>query len=116
MCTSELPVDISSWYLLLLLVTVISSLSIPRDEEALYVRFSKEVTDEVLDRGIYTDRALRQVFQAHIARNRGKLDEVCIQTGHLDRCSKHTLPGIEENWTRCGNHLLLLALLSRRRL
>ena len=76
MCTSELPVDISSWYLLLLLVTVMSSLSIPRDEEALYVRFSKEVTDEVLDRGIYTDRALRQVFQAHIARNRGKLDEV----------------------------------------
>lgn len=27
-----------------------------RDEEALYVRFMKEVTNEVLDRGIYTDR------------------------------------------------------------
>ena len=27
-----------------------------RDEEAMYVRFMRDVTNEVLDRGIYTDR------------------------------------------------------------
>ncbi|XP_053408721.1 spermatogenesis-associated protein 7 homolog isoform X2 [Mercenaria mercenaria] len=48
----------------------------PEDEEAMYVRFMRDVTNEVLDRGIYTDRALRQVFKAHIARNKGHLDEL----------------------------------------
>lgn len=27
-----------------------------RDEEALYVKFMKDVTNEVLDRGVYNDR------------------------------------------------------------
>ncbi|XP_060569121.1 glutamic acid-rich protein-like isoform X2 [Ruditapes philippinarum] len=48
----------------------------PEDEEAMYVRFMRDVTNEVLDRGIYTDRALRQVFKSHIARNKGHLDEL----------------------------------------
>ncbi|XP_052273057.1 spermatogenesis-associated protein 7 homolog isoform X2 [Dreissena polymorpha] len=48
----------------------------PEDEEAMYVRFMRDVTNEVLDRGIYTDRSLRQVFKAHIARNKGRLDEL----------------------------------------
>ncbi|WAR18228.1 SPAT7-like protein, partial [Mya arenaria] len=47
-----------------------------RDEEGEYVRFMRDVTNEILDRGIYTDRSVRQVFKAHISRNRGKLDEL----------------------------------------
>lgn len=46
------------------------------DEEGMYVKFMKDVTNEILDRGIYTDRALRQVFKAHVAQNKGILDEL----------------------------------------
>lgn len=35
-----------------------------------------DVTNDVLNRGIYTNTVLKQVFEAHIERNKDKLDEV----------------------------------------
>lgn len=87
LCSLHIPQFLEEFYVrgrnfktisLLCLGKVTGYFHVARYEEAMYVRFMRDVTDEVLDRGIYTDRALRQVFKAHIARNRDKLDEVHI--------------------------------------
>ncbi|XP_046551856.1 LOW QUALITY PROTEIN: spermatogenesis-associated protein 7-like [Haliotis rubra] len=43
------------------------------DEEQQYVMFAKQVTEEVLNRGIYTDRVLKKVFDRHVEKHKGKL-------------------------------------------
>ncbi|XP_060063044.1 spermatogenesis-associated protein 7-like [Ylistrum balloti] len=46
-----------------------------QEEELQYVEFMKEVTDDVLNRGVFTNRVLKQVFQNHIEKRKGHLDE-----------------------------------------
>ena len=56
--------------------TLSSSNQLKKEEEELkYMEFMKEVTDDVLVRGIFTNRVLKQVFESHIRKKRGELDE-----------------------------------------
>ncbi|XP_046355876.2 spermatogenesis-associated protein 7-like [Haliotis rufescens] len=43
------------------------------EDEQQYVLFAKQVTEEVLNRGIYTDRVLKKVFDRHVEKHKGKL-------------------------------------------
>ncbi|OWF46449.1 uncharacterized protein LOC110455722 isoform X2 [Mizuhopecten yessoensis] len=54
-----------------------------QEEELQYVEFMKEVTDDVLNRGVFTNRVLKQVFQTHIEKRKGQLDEYKMR-GVLD--------------------------------
>ncbi|VDI16159.1 spermatogenesis-associated protein 7 [Mytilus galloprovincialis] len=45
------------------------------EEELKYMEFMKEVTDDVLTRGVFTNRVLKQVFESHIRKKKGQLDE-----------------------------------------
>lgn len=49
-----------------------------REEELRYLEFVTDVTNDVLNRGIYTNTVLKQVFESHIERNKDKLDEVML--------------------------------------
>ncbi|PSN36420.1 hypothetical protein C0J52_11665 [Blattella germanica] len=42
-------------------------------EDAAYVQFIHDITEDVLVRGIYSDRGLRQLFERHVADNEGRL-------------------------------------------
>ncbi|KAL3873540.1 hypothetical protein ACJMK2_036640 [Sinanodonta woodiana] len=46
-----------------------------REEELKYIQFMKDVTNDALNRGIFSDRALRSVFDYHLKKNRGILEE-----------------------------------------
>ncbi|CAG5136443.1 unnamed protein product [Candidula unifasciata] len=46
-----------------------------KDEEQKYLAFAKEVTDDVLSRGISSDSVLDKVFENHIVRRKDDLDE-----------------------------------------
>jgi len=48
-------------------------------EEKMYLNFIEDVTSDVLARGIYSDRVLCQVFDTHIAKNQGILNEERMQ-------------------------------------
>jgi len=48
-------------------------------EEQMYLNFIEDVTSDVLARGIYSDRVLCQVFDTHIAKNQGILNEERMQ-------------------------------------
>ncbi|XP_033734172.1 spermatogenesis-associated protein 7-like [Pecten maximus] len=54
-----------------------------QEEELQYVEFTKEVTNDVLNRGVFTNRVLKQVFNTHIEKRRGQLDEYKMR-GILD--------------------------------
>ncbi|KAK3580398.1 hypothetical protein CHS0354_001518 [Potamilus streckersoni] len=45
------------------------------EEEMKYIQFMKDVTNDALNRGIFSDRALRSVFDYHLKKNRGILEE-----------------------------------------
>ncbi|KAJ8308364.1 hypothetical protein KUTeg_013238 [Tegillarca granosa] len=45
------------------------------EEELKYVEFMKEVTEDVLNRGVFTNRVLKQVFETHIRKRKGELNE-----------------------------------------
>ncbi|XP_070577594.1 spermatogenesis-associated protein 7-like [Ptychodera flava] len=45
------------------------------EEELKYLEFVTDVTNDVLNRGIYSNRVLKQIFEKHIERNRGQLDD-----------------------------------------
>lgn len=47
-----------------------------RDEELEYLDFIGDVTNDVLTRGIFTNRVLCNVFEEHVQKNKNKLDEV----------------------------------------
>ncbi|XP_052827586.1 spermatogenesis-associated protein 7 homolog isoform X2 [Octopus bimaculoides] len=43
--------------------------------ECEYINFMKHVTEDILLKGLFTNRAIQQVFEFHIMKHRGKLDE-----------------------------------------
>ncbi|XP_038073319.1 spermatogenesis-associated protein 7 homolog [Patiria miniata] len=45
------------------------------EEELRYLEFVTDVTNDVLNRGIFTNSVLKQVFDSHINRNKDRLDE-----------------------------------------
>ena len=47
-----------------------------RDDDAAYVHFVHNITEDVLARGIYSDRGLRQLFERHMSNNEGNLNMV----------------------------------------
>ncbi|XP_067943007.1 uncharacterized protein [Watersipora subatra] len=52
-----------------------NALVIFREEELSYLDFITEVTNDVLTRGIFTNRVLCNVFEEHVQKNKAKLDE-----------------------------------------
>ncbi|XP_033110860.1 spermatogenesis-associated protein 7-like [Anneissia japonica] len=57
-----------------------SSLKIQQEEEELlYLEFVTDVTTDVLNRGVYTNRMLKQIFESHIKNNKDRLDESRMQ-------------------------------------
>jgi hypothetical protein len=47
-----------------------------RKAETAYMKFVHDITEDVLARGIYSDRGLQQLFQRHVANNEGQLNLV----------------------------------------
>lgn len=47
-------------------------------EEALYTTFIRDITAEVLEKGLYTNKALKKVMKRHVISNLWHLDEVNI--------------------------------------
>lgn len=45
------------------------------EEELMYLEFIADVTNEIILRGIYSDRVLERVFERHIEMNKHRLDE-----------------------------------------
>ncbi|XP_030645192.1 spermatogenesis-associated protein 7 [Chanos chanos] len=45
------------------------------EEELMYLEFTVDVTNEILSRGLYSDRVLERVFERHIDMNKHRLDE-----------------------------------------
>jgi len=52
------------------------------------LKFVHDITEDVLARGIYSDRGLQQLFQRHMANNEGKLSLVS--------------EGIRAQWNACS--------------
>lgn len=48
----------------------------PKKEEKEYVKFIYNITKEIIEKGFYTDKELRNVFKKHIDLNKGKLNMV----------------------------------------
>ncbi|NWH91334.1 SPAT7 protein, partial [Aegithalos caudatus] len=46
-----------------------------REEELLYLTFIEDVTNEILRLGIFSNRALDQLFECYIEENKNRLDE-----------------------------------------
>ena len=46
------------------------------NKEAKYTQFMYEITQEIMENGLYTDKDLQNVFKKHIERNSGILDKV----------------------------------------
>lgn len=49
------------------------------EEEQKYLKFISDVTTDILARGIFSNRVLKQVFEMHIERRKDKLDESRLQ-------------------------------------
>lgn len=47
-----------------------------RRERLQYVRFMQEVTDAIIRNNLTTESAIEKLYEIHIDRNRGTLDEV----------------------------------------
>uniref|UniRef100_A0A8D9A1S9 Uncharacterized protein n=1 Tax=Cacopsylla melanoneura TaxID=428564 RepID=A0A8D9A1S9_9HEMI len=45
-----------------------------RNEDALYVKFLRDITDDILNKGVYTNKGLKLVFQKHINDNMNRLN------------------------------------------
>ena len=46
------------------------------DDEMLALKFVSDITSDVIDRGVFSNRVVKQVFARHVANNQGKLKEV----------------------------------------
>lgn len=46
------------------------------EEEARYAKFVYDITQEIVQNSLYTDRELKQVFEKHLQRNSGCLNKV----------------------------------------
>lgn len=42
----------------------------------MYIKFVRDITEEVLEKGIFTNKALKKIFQNHIEVNKQFLDMV----------------------------------------
>lgn len=49
-----------------------------REEEKKYVKFVYDITREIMQSGLYTDKELQDVFKKHIDKNKGILNMVVI--------------------------------------
>ncbi|NWV31268.1 SPAT7 protein, partial [Grantiella picta] len=47
-----------------------------RGEELLYLTFIEDVTNEILNLGLFSNSVLDQLFECHIEENKNRLDEV----------------------------------------
>lgn len=45
-------------------------------EDALYIKFVQDITVEILDKCLYTNKALKKIMKKHIINNIGTLDKV----------------------------------------
>lgn len=50
----------------------------PKKEEKEYVKFIYDITKEIIEKGLYTDKELRNVFKKHIDLYKGILNMVWI--------------------------------------
>ncbi|XP_071556416.1 uncharacterized protein [Temnothorax nylanderi] len=53
---------------------LISKLTSQKEEEKKYVKFVYDITKEIMQRGLYTDKELRDVFKKHVSQHRGILN------------------------------------------
>uniref|UniRef100_A0A8C4XZC1 Spermatosis associated 7 n=1 Tax=Gopherus evgoodei TaxID=1825980 RepID=A0A8C4XZC1_9SAUR len=78
---AETQTDLSSF--LLCCVTDVSTFkhsdwifcSLCREEELRYLSFIEDVTDEILNLGLFSNRVLERLFERHIEQNKHRLDE-----------------------------------------
>lgn len=61
-----------------------------KSDDLLYIKFLRDITDEVLRKGVFTNRALKNIFEQHISSNKHRLnvkrmqeevDKLCVQLG-----------------------------------
>ena len=52
------------------------------EEEARYAKFVYDITQEIVQNGLYTDRELKEVFEKHLERNSGRLSKVLCNLSH----------------------------------
>lgn len=55
---------------------VSKQLSCRKEEEKKYVKFIYDITKEIIQKGLYTDKELQNVFKKHIERYKGVLNMV----------------------------------------
>ncbi|PNF36552.1 hypothetical protein B7P43_G15879 [Cryptotermes secundus] len=87
--------------------TAHKSLPAKTKEDAVYMKFVHDITEDVLARGIYSDRGLRQLFQRHIADNEGQLSLDRMQDEVARLCEQLGIPQPDKRG--CGSELLHLA-------
>ncbi|NWI96394.1 SPAT7 protein, partial [Pitta sordida] len=46
-----------------------------REEELLYLTFIEDVTNDILNLGLFSNRVMEQLFEYHIEENQNRLDE-----------------------------------------
>ena len=49
-------------------------------EEQRYLDFIQNLTEDIIARGVFSDRVLCNVFEAHVKKNMGVLDEECMKS------------------------------------
>lgn len=61
-----------------------------KSDDLLYIKFLRDITDDVLRKGVFTNRALKNIFEQHISANKYRLnvkrmqeevDKLCVQLG-----------------------------------
>ncbi|NXI98039.1 SPAT7 protein, partial [Psophia crepitans] len=78
-----------------------------REEELLYLAFIEDVTNEILNLGLYSNRVLEQLFECHIQENKNRLDESKMR--HLLEVLKADLscsPGSDAEQIHTGREAL----------
>lgn len=56
-----------------------------RQERLEYVRFMQDITDAIVRKNLTTEPAIEKLFEIHIDRKRGTLDEVNLAFSRDDR-------------------------------
>ncbi|KFV09515.1 Spermatogenesis-associated protein 7, partial [Pterocles gutturalis] len=51
-----------------------------REEELLYLAFVKDLTNEILNLGLFSNRVLEHLFECHIEENKNRLDETKMRS------------------------------------
>uniref|UniRef100_A0A1B6DTL4 Spermatogenesis-associated protein 7 n=1 Tax=Clastoptera arizonana TaxID=38151 RepID=A0A1B6DTL4_9HEMI len=61
-------------------------------DDSLYVKFLREITDDILRKGVFTNKALKQIFQDHIKLNKFNLSNVRMQEEIEKLCLELSVP------------------------